>query len=120
VKKERPLKSRVKKVISICGRKFDIEFSNQKLGGEFHTIHADTKSGKIIVGVGFTDEFYTLSNFLHEIIEVVLTLRELRYVDSPEKIIFAMTHEDFAGAVVDITRAILDTGLITVKEPGVK
>ena len=118
--KRTPLRQRVNKVIPICGRKFDIRYTSRLIGGEFHTIDPETKSGKIEIGEGRTDEFYMLSNIFHEIMEIVLTLNNLRWADPDQRIIFCMTHDQFADFVLQVTRSVIEAGLIKIKEPGVK
>ena len=115
-----PLKERVNKVVPICGRRFNIAYTKDRIGGEFHTLDPETKSGKILIGEGHTDEFYQLVNIIHEIVEAVFTIRGLRWADPDQRMIFSMSHDQFTEAIVDLTRAIVETGLITVREPGVK
>ena len=115
-----PIKKRLTKTIPICSRRFDIEFTKELIGGEFSTVDSTTKSGKIRIGEGQTDDFYILTNFIHEVMETVFTIRNLRWADPDQRTLFSMNHDQFADAIIDVTRAIIDSGLITVQEPGVK
>ena len=116
--KIKPLKSRIKKDILICGRKFQVAWGKGNIGGQFHTIHPKTGGGLIVLGDEPKDEYYQLNNVVHEILEVILTLRGLRYYETEDKILFSMTHDEFVDVSLDLTRSLLETGLLEVKEAG--
>ena len=117
--KQERLCDRVSDTIQICGRKFTIAWVDGKSGGQFNTVHPETKAGLILVGDDEgVDEFYPLSTLIHEISEAILALMELRYRESEEKMIFAMTHAQFTEYIFYFTRALLETKLIKVRELG--
>jgi hypothetical protein len=118
--KNKPLEKRVNKCVNVCGRKFNVEFVQKNMGGTFNTLDERTGSGKIEIGCGTIDEYYQLVNVLHEFLELILTLRNARWKEDNERVLFVMDHDKFADIVLDLTRTIIDSGLIKVKEPGGK
>ncbi len=116
--KRKPLKQRVNKDLQICGRKFQIAWGKGNIGGQFHTIHPKTGGGLIVLGDAPKDEYYQLNNLVHEILEVVYTLRNVRYYESEDKIVFTMTHDQFQETCLDITRALVESGVVEVTEVG--
>ncbi len=121
-KKERriSLKERIKKSILLCGRHFEIRWHIGNTGGEFQTLHPEVGGGRITIGDGPPDEYFQLCNVVHEIAEVVLTLNNWRWADSDGRIIFSMTHDEFVTFCEEVTRGIIETGLIKVNETGDK
>ena len=113
-----PLKSRIKKIIQVCGRKFRIVWGEGNIGAQFHTIHPETGGGVILLGDGPKDEYYQLSNVIHKLLELVFTINERRFREHDEKIMFTMDHAQFTACCMDFTRALIETGLIKVNEPG--
>jgi len=110
----------MKKMIQICGRKFRVVWGDGNIGAQFHTVHPETGGGVILLGDGPRDEFYQLSNLIHEVLEVVYTFNDIRVMETEDKIMFVMNHDQFTKACLDITRSLIETGLIQVNdEPGV-
>ena len=108
---------RVSDTIQICGRKFSIVWMEGKSGGQFNTVHPETKAGLIMVGDDKgADEFYPLSTLIHEISEAILALMEVRYRETEEKMIFSITHEQFTEYIFQLTRSLLEAKLIKVRE----
>ena len=117
-KKHIKLSKRVNSVIHVCGRKFQIGWGPGDMGGQFHTVSPITGGGLIVVGDGPHDEYYQLATLIHEILEAILAIKERRIRESDEKIIFVMDHDQYTDAILELTRSLLDTGLIHVKESG--
>lgn len=114
------LKKRMPKDIKICGRKFQIAWGKGNIGGQFHTVHPKTGGGLIILGEGPTDEYYQLTNVVHELLEIILTLRNIRYYEADDKILFSMNHGEFTEVCLALSRALIDANLVKVKEVGDK
>ena len=93
-----------KKVI-ICGQDYKVIRKKKLLGGYF-------KSGNQEIGVGtnLTPQ-HILETFLHEVIEAILTERNLRYqlgYSTPDNgdYLFSFTHKDLENLVKDIQIAL--------------
>jgi len=114
------LKNRVNKTIQVCGRKFQVAWGKGNLGGQFHTIHTTTGGGLIVLGDEPKDEYYQLTNLIHEVLEIALTVRGARWRESDERVVFTLDHDKFTEVCLDLTRGLVETGLIAIKEVGDK
>lgn len=112
------MQSRLNKVIPVCGRKFKVFWADGNIGAQFNTIHPQTGGGTILLGKEPKDEYYQLTNVVHEILEIVLTLRGHRWKEEDDRILFSMNHDDFVDVCLDLSRSLIDTGLIQVNETG--
>ena len=117
---DRPLKKRINKSVKVCGRKFQIVWGHGNIGGQFHTIHPKTGGGLIVLGDSPKDEYYQLNNLVHELLEIIMTLKNVRWYETEEKILFSMTHEEFVEVSLELTRTLIDSGAIKVREVGDK
>lgn len=118
--KTKSLKQRINNRIEICGRKFQIAWGKGNIGAQFHTIHPKTGGGLIILGDAPKDEYYQLNNLVHEMLEVIMTLRHVRWYEAEDKILFSMTHDEFVEISLDLTRALIGSGVVQVTEVGDK
>ena len=86
--------------VTIIGLTWKIKRTKKHNGGSFN---ASTR----IIEVGGTDEEVVFSIFLHEIVEVVYAMLDMRYRSSHDEtnsgnIMFAFSHKDFDRATEEI------------------
>lgn len=96
---------KIPKTLTIAGKTYKLEFNKNTRGGHF-----STGEQKIQIGKGYGSElFYEV--LLHEVIESVLTERDLRFSKPAVKqengnYLFSFNHEQFEQAVKDIAYAL--------------
>jgi NADH:ubiquinone oxidoreductase subunit F (NADH-binding) len=90
------------KKILLCGNTYKIKYNKKHDGGSWNGNEIE---------VGTLDKKQILENLLHEIIEAIFAIRDMRYirqVDEPgnDDYIFVFTHKEFQLAVKDIAAAL--------------
>jgi hypothetical protein len=97
------------KTITICGDKYAIKPCATSNGGSFDTF-------KRVITVGVLDPLKTHSIIIHEVVELVFAIRNIRYtkeVVSPDNgdYLFCFDHEQFNQAMEDVSAALKDIRL---------
>ena len=95
------------KTITICGRVYKIKEDKNLLGGKFFC-------GEQVIVIGTKDNPHQdelLNIILHEIIEAILTERNLRYKLQYVEVenghyLFNFNHQDFENWIADLTCAL--------------
>jgi hypothetical protein len=96
------MKTKLPTKITLCGIDVEISYTSKHGGGNFNL-----SSGKIEIGTKNKKHIPVI--LLHEVIEAVLTERDLRwrlYSESAEKMIFNFNHNEFENACKDIAGAL--------------
>lgn len=91
------------KTINICGKKYNIIYDKTYSGGSF-----DCSTNEIKIGT--KDKHRILEIMIHEISEIILTMRGLRFCrgsyDDNGDYMFVMNHQDFENYICDLTYCI--------------
>jgi len=67
-----------------------------------------TKEPFIMVGLGSAQPRRIFERFLHELMEYILTVQDLRYGSMHDEKIFVMTHKEFTCFCEEVARVLLD------------
>lgn len=94
----------IPKTILICGREHKVIVDKNSGGGWF-----DEAKCQIGVGTKYPNEVAEI--ILHEVIEAVLSVRNMRYTKQRADIdngdyLFCYNHEDFQNSILDIAQAL--------------
>jgi hypothetical protein len=94
---------KIPKTVCLCGKLFKIEKDPTSGGGWFR---CDTQT--ISVGTKFPERIPEI--FLHEIIETIFALRDMRYYQNTTRengdLLFNFNHKEFTAAILDISCAL--------------
>ena len=94
---------KIPKSVVIAGKTYKV--SNDK---DFAGAHFATAEQTIKLGTGYNEEIRTIF-FLHEVIEAIMTERQLRYsVYEDSGHLFVMNHDQYQNLVNDIYFALKD------------
>ena len=92
------------KKINICGIEHKVITTKERFAGEW-----DREKRTIKIGTGIEGDI--LENFLHEVIEAITSIRDLRYAlekeeTSNEDYRFSFNHKEFEQMVKDVAAAL--------------